>query len=139
MACRVDGDGPGGEPLTGVKEWKIVGEEPSVLEEDPDSKYVTVLAKIESAGAGGDFSVSRTWGVSVWKPDELFEHDKRYDDRINRILLKQQDLLEMSAELRRQVDPSTAETPVPEMESMTSDRSKISDKEYCVLNLKTYE
>lgn len=108
-----------------IKTWEVLKQEPIIDNKDPDSKYNLVAVRIESMSIGG-FPVTRTWNFDVWKSDELFESNKRFADKTNRIFKDSSELLNRTSEiLGRQ--PTLPPAPM-----WSPDRKEISSKLYCI-------
>lgn len=113
---------------TGIKVWKIVGQEPKSDEKDPDSQYNAVFVSIESMSVGG-FSVTRTWEATVWDSNDLFEHQKRLQDKIQQIIINATKVTNEANKLLG--EPLSSPSPLA-----PPDRTKTTSKPYCITTMK---
>jgi hypothetical protein len=108
-----------------IKTWEVLKQEPKTENKDPDSKYNIVSVRIESMSIGG-FPVTRTWNFDVWKSDELFESNKRFADKTNRLFKDSSDLLNRTSKFLGK-QPTLSPAPM-----WSPDRKEISSKLYCI-------
>lgn len=125
IRCITESSFPGKAILGDVRKWEIVRSEEKIHSDDPDAQYVEVSARIESMSIKG-FPVTQTWKFSVWKPDELHEHQKRYIAKTNQEM----------AEARKTTNQikSANEEPIDSAPSVLHppNRSKMSSRPYCL-------
>jgi hypothetical protein len=130
LRCVEDPAFPDKVALSDVKKWEIISQKEEVDKNDPDSRYVEVSARIESMSVGG-FPVNQTWIFTVWKSDELFEHDKRFSAKINQLALETRKTTnEIKSAMGEQIDTSTPSLSAP-------NRNDISSSPYCITYFKT--
>lgn len=113
---------------TGIKAWKIVGQEPKIDEKDPDSQYNAVFVSIESMSVGG-FYVTRTWEATVWDSNDLFEHQKRFQDKIQQTIING---IKVTNEVNKLLgEPLSSPSPLA-----PPDRTQTTSKPYCITIMK---
>ena len=106
-------------PSIDIAGWEIIGYAEKPDENDPDSSYYSVNAKITSISNG--IEVENTWVIAVWESEELLQHQKRiivevyqHIDKMNKLLGKE---------------------PKNPPEELIPKRSDITDEKYCVTNM----
>jgi uncharacterized protein (UPF0147 family) len=130
LRCIVKDAFPDKNTPNKLRKWEIVSQEEKIDERDPDSQYVEVLAKIESMSLAG-FPVTQTWKFTVWKSDELFEHQKRFIAKAHKLTVNiRKTTNEINAALGKPIDTSTPSLDAP-------DRSEITSKPYCITTFDT--
>jgi hypothetical protein len=130
LRCIVKDAFPDKKTLSNVRKWEIVSQEEKIDERDPDSQYVEVLARVESMSVGG-FPVTQTWKFTVWKTDELFEHQKRLIAKTHELIVNTRKATnEINAALGKPIDTSTPSLEPP-------DRSKTTSRPYCITTFDT--
>lgn len=116
-----------------VLRWSVQDIIQTTDEKDLDSTYYIAKVKVEHESGNG-FTVQKTWEIDVWNSDELFESQKRMAARVIEAIEGSQETLAIAKEMLGET--VEAETSEDKEEYWIPERENISQKEYCVTDIK---
>jgi hypothetical protein len=109
-----------------IQNWEITKQEKKFDTKYPDSQFHIVSVKITEKDAGG-FDVTNTWDATVWRSEDLFEHQKRFFSDMNKTVSSANDTLNQADKFL-----GNSNAPLRKSSPMAPDRSTITSQPYCV-------